>query len=68
MIEECVFDFVTVGSKDPGEIGKHSDAVIDIAISEKGEHCLYRSRSRSCLNADNHSVDEKTFQFFCSRK
>jgi hypothetical protein len=22
-------------------------------------------RSRSCLNADNHSVDEKTFQFFC---
>ena len=40
MIEDCVFDFVTVGSKDPGEIGKHSDAVIDIAISEKGEHCI----------------------------
>ena len=66
MIEERVFDFVAVRSEESREIGKPSDAVVDIAVSEIGEHS-----SRRCsrwLNTVNHGVDEKTFQFFCPRK
>jgi hypothetical protein len=36
MIEERVFDFVAVRSEESWEIGKPSDAIVDIAVSEKG--------------------------------
>jgi hypothetical protein len=63
MIEERVFDLVAVRSEESREIGKTSDAIVDIAGFEKGEHCFRCSR-RGCLIAVNHGVDGKTFQFF----
>ena len=45
MIEERVFDFVAVRSEESREIGKTSDAIVDIAGFEKGEHWYcYNSR------------------------
>lgn len=63
MIEERVFDIVTVRSEESREIGKTFDDIVDIAGSEKGEHCR-RCSCRRWLNTVNHDVDEKTFQFF----
>ena len=45
MIEERVFDFVAVRCEESGEIGKPSDAIVDIAGSEKGEHSSRRRSS-----------------------
>jgi len=36
MIEERVFDFVTVRSEESREIGDLFDCAVDIAVSEKG--------------------------------
>jgi hypothetical protein len=38
MIEERVFEFVAVRSGESRKIGKTSDAIVDIAGVEKGEH------------------------------
>jgi len=48
MIEECVFDFVAVRSEESRKIGKPSDAIVDIAGSEKGEHDCIRGCCRRC--------------------
>lgn len=64
MIQERVFDFVAVRSEETGEIGKCSDAIIDVAGLEKGEHCLYR---RVVLVARGLSIgvyQKKHFNFF----
>jgi hypothetical protein len=48
MIEERIFDFVAVRSEESREIGETSDAVIDVAGSEKGEHDCIRGDGSSC--------------------